>query len=401
MINRIIRLSFSMIVLLCIGLVYGWSIFVAPLENEFGWERSETSLTFTISMCSLCLGLLAGGQMNKNKHRTVLTLSLAGILIFSGFVLASTIASLTGFYVFYGMFTGFGTGLAYVEIISIGSRIFPDKQGLTSGLLMMCFGLGGLILGTICSTAMAAVGWRVVFRVIGISFGIFVMLEGFILKTKEPSMDSKTNDIKEDSESYSTFQMVGTASFKLLYLWLILLSAAGLAVMGHIAPCMQALGSSATTAAMITGMVSLCNGLGRVISGILYDRFSFDKVIYFISVAYIAASIMGAIAMLLNSSLLMAAASVLMGLCFGGAPSSSSAIVIQLYGNKFFSSNFGAISTQVMFASLLGPYVAGKMYSMSNTYSTTFYMIVAFSILSFAIAMIFIKLTKYRKVVYS
>lgn len=397
MINRIIRLSFSMMVLLCIGLVYGWSIFVAPLENEFGWERAETSLTFTISMSSLCIGLLAGGQMNKKKHRTILTLSLAGILIFSGFVLTSTIASLNGFYIFYGIFTGFGTGLAYVEIISIGSRIFPDKQGLTSGLLMMCFGLGGLVLGTICSTAMASVGWRIVFRVIGVSFGIFVILEGFMLKRKEASIDSKNNYIEDDSESYSTFQMVRTGSFKLLYLWLILLSASGLAVMGHIAPCMQELGTSTTTAAMIAGTVSFCNGLGRAISGILYDRFRFDKVIYFISIVYIAASIVGALAMLLNSSLLMAAGSVLMGLCFGSAPSSSSVIVIQLYGSKFFSSNFGAISTQVMIASLLGPYVSGKMYSMSNTYSTTFYMIVAFSILSFIIAMIFIKLTKYHK----
>ena len=50
--RKLTMIGMSVLMLLCIGLIYGWSIFVAPLEKEFGWARSQTSLTFTISMAA-------------------------------------------------------------------------------------------------------------------------------------------------------------------------------------------------------------------------------------------------------------------------------------------------------------------------------------------------------------
>lgn len=395
MANKLLKLFYSMIVLLCVGLVYGWSIFVAPLENEFGWLRSETSLTFTISMCALCLGLMVGGQINKKSNKPVLTLCLAGALILVGFFITSNAELLIQFYIFYGAFSGFGTGLAYVEIISIGSRMIPGKQGLVSGVLMMCFGLGGLVFGTICSAAMAAVGWRSVFRVIGLVFGVIVTIEGLVLRTETKQKQTEVNT--EELEGLTTFNMIRRKDFIIIYMWLILLSASGLAIMGHIASCSLDMGASISLAALITGLVTMCNGLGRVLYGFIFDRLSVEITVLLINLTFVIASLLLAVAVMIDNMVFMVAGSVLIGISFGGAPSASSVIVLKKYGEKYFSSNFGAVSTQVMVAAIIGPYIAGQMYTHMGTYDTTFYMMSVFSILDMILAGAFIKALKAQK----
>ena len=59
----------STTIMLFLGLIYAWSIFVAPLENEFGWTRDETSLTFTICMSLFCIGGLSASQFRKKLNK--------------------------------------------------------------------------------------------------------------------------------------------------------------------------------------------------------------------------------------------------------------------------------------------------------------------------------------------
>ena len=59
--NKKIRLFYGVvgfILLIFLGVSYAWSIFVQPLEEEFGWLRSQTSIAFTISMVFFCVGNL-------------------------------------------------------------------------------------------------------------------------------------------------------------------------------------------------------------------------------------------------------------------------------------------------------------------------------------------------------
>ncbi len=72
--NKKIRLFYGVvgfILLIFLGVSYAWSIFVQPLEEEFGWLRSQTSIAFTISMVFFCVGNLAAGRiMPKISPRT-------------------------------------------------------------------------------------------------------------------------------------------------------------------------------------------------------------------------------------------------------------------------------------------------------------------------------------------
>ena len=63
--DRFAILTCGTAVLMVLGLIYAWSIFVQPLETEFGWSRSQTSLTFSVSMVLWSCGMLANGQLSK------------------------------------------------------------------------------------------------------------------------------------------------------------------------------------------------------------------------------------------------------------------------------------------------------------------------------------------------
>ena len=96
--SRWALLVLGVILLLFLGLIYGWSIFRGPLQSEFGWTDSQASLTFSISMMTFCLGGLVGGIINKGKNGFRINLIAAAVLLAIGFFAASNIQSLMGIY---------------------------------------------------------------------------------------------------------------------------------------------------------------------------------------------------------------------------------------------------------------------------------------------------------------
>ncbi|MDO4552581.1 MAG: MFS transporter [Bacillota bacterium] len=367
-----------MLTFLCLGLIYGYSIFVTPLEAEFGWSRSETSLTFTISVIAMCLGIMLGGQLNKTRDKPALTLAAAAVLIAAGFGIASTTQAIFTFYAAYGVGVGFGVGFAYSELISVGSRLIPGRQGMLSGVLLMCFGLGAMVLGAVCSRTMEQVGWRQTFLALGVLLGVLLVITGFYLQTVSSGRKAQ-KAASGAEEGFTAREMVAASEFKLLYLWLILLSAAGLALMGHIAPCAMQIGAGAGTAAFLAGLTSVSNGLGRLVYGMSYDKLGSRKTIGIISAVFLIAAAVTAVAVTMESIGVLGAGCVLIGMSFGASPTSSSAVTAKFYGPRYFSGNFGITSTTLIPAAFLGPYLAGWLYTSSGAYQTTFYAVAGFA----------------------
>ena len=388
--RKLTMIGMSVLMLLCIGLIYGWSIFVAPLEKEFGWARSQTSLTFTISMAMFCIGGLVGGALTVRKVSRTLLLGLAGILLLAGFVLASTSQELIHFYIYYGVFCGFGVGISYNVIISSVTRLFPDKQGLVSGVLMMGFGFGGLVLGSLCSQLLIAMGWRSTFRAIGLLIGLMVILGAVLLEllgkniAAAPAAGKKTNKGVNTAQGrdLTTAQTMREPTFQIMFLWMVLVGAAGLMVIGHVAPSILELGVDPKTAALAVGMVSVFNGLGRVTFGMSFDRFGIPRTLWIINSCLLAAGIFLTLAVKGTSLPLFFAGCAFMGLSYGGAPVSASALVHRLFGSTYFSSNFSLAVSNLIFAALIGPPLAAWLRGSSGSYQTSYLALILFGIVA-------------------
>jgi OFA family oxalate/formate antiporter-like MFS transporter len=182
--------------------------------------------------------------------------------------------------------------------------------------------------------------------------------------------------------------MLRTKTFQLFFLWMILLSAAGLMIIGHIAPCILELGGSRSTAALAVGIVSVFNGIGRVGFGISYDRLSIQKTLWLVNGCLMLAGILLSFAVSSANMPLLFLGCAVMGISYGGSPVSASAVVSRLFGSANFSSNFSVASLNLMFAALIGPTLAASLQDRSGSYQTSFYVLVALGIVSLALCLI-------------
>lgn len=351
--------------LLCLGLIYAWSVFRAPLEAEFGWSKAQTSVTFSISMMMFCLGGLASGIITGKKGPR-LTLTGCALFLLAGFAAASRISTLPGIYVSYGGLCGFGVGLGYNATISTVMKWFPDKQGLVSGITLMGFGFGGMLLGTLGAGLITALGWRRTFLIFAVAFAAVMMAGALLLR---PAEDTFVEAVatggrkKESVEEIPWRDMLRRRNFWLCFIWAVILSAAGLAIINESTVYAATfVGGDLTRAAAIAGVVSIANGVGRVISGQMFDTVGYRATMLSISVLY-AASTVALIASLRTGSVpVLVIAFLLVGLAYGGIPPTNSAFAAYFFGRKHYALNFSIVNMNLIAASYLGPLCGGGSY---------------------------------------
>ena len=387
--GRWLRLAAGLALLLAMGLVYAWSVFIPPLSAEFGWDAARTGLGFTILMSMFCLGGIATGLITR-KRSPRLAVQICAVLVGLGFFGASRLNSLTELYLFFSVMIGFGAGMAYNAVLSAILKWFPEKQGLVSGLLMMGFGLGSLILSTAGAAMLDAFGWRGTFLSLAVIYGALIAAGSFFIVPPGPEAVLPKPDgagkSREAGLDMTAGQMLKRSSFWFYFAWAVMLTAAGLMVIGSAAPMAGSLGADAKTAGGLTGLIALSNGGGRVAAGFMFDRFGRRVVLPLLSCGFILTGLALLTALSFSSLTILTVGFVLTGLSYGGVPPSSSTVTSTFYGLRNYSLNFSIVNTSIVFASFLGPGLSGVMQTMSGSYNTTFVAITAFGGLSLALA---------------
>src|SRR5260370_1313748 len=145
-INRWWRVVGGLSMTLALGTLYAWSVFVAPLEKQFGWKRADTSMVFTIAVMVFALSFVVAGRI-QDKFGPLYCSLAGGILVSFGFYLCSYTTSLTYLFVCFGVIGGLGNGFGYATPIPVMAKWFPDKRGLAVGLAVGGYGAGPAIFG--------------------------------------------------------------------------------------------------------------------------------------------------------------------------------------------------------------------------------------------------------------
>ncbi|GFP31351.1 MFS transporter, OFA family, oxalate/formate antiporter [Candidatus Hakubella thermalkaliphila] len=161
------------------GAAYAFSVFILPLEAEFGWVRADTVLAF--SVCMFVFGILmAVGGYFVDKYGPKKPFVLGAALMIASQVLSSQITTLTGLVLTYGVVLGIGIGLTYTSAtIALTSRWYPEreKRSLMIGVAVVGFGLGAVVAAPLWAAGIAAYGWRTTYMLTG---GVFAVVLGVI-----------------------------------------------------------------------------------------------------------------------------------------------------------------------------------------------------------------------------
>lgn len=385
-------LATGTLMLLFLGLLYAWSIFASPFKKIYpAWTGSNISLTFTISMICFCLGGFISGNLSK-KIKSSLLIRVAAVMLLIGFFSLSKLnpetpeISLKKLYLFYGVICGSGVGIGYNWIIGNINRWFPDKVGFASGVMLMGFAFGGMVLGSIVKVLVGVVGLSNTF--LFLAFGIFsvLILGSFIIKApKEGELDFLKTALKNEKKpdkSFTPDEMIKTLPFWYFFLWAVSVAASGLLVVGSAATIAETFGAPA----ILGLLVSIFNGLGRVSFGQIFDRFGYNVAVTLDCIFLLLSGIVLTLGSISNNVILIFVGLLLVGMAYGGAPSLSSSFTHATYGEKNFSVNYSIINFSLIPAAVIGPMISSFLLEKSNgNYTSTFIMIIVLAI--FALVM--------------
>lgn len=393
--KRWLFLGTGTLTLLFLGLIYAWSIFRTPFGELFpDWSISQLSMTFTISMIFFCLGGFAGGVLSKKLSIRVRML-ISAVMFLIGFFAVSMVrtdspaSSLAMLYIFYGVFGGGGVGIAYNGVIGTLNKWFPDKVGLASGIMLMGFGLGGLVLGSVVNLMIGSSDVLTVFRILGIVIAIVCVLAAFILKAPAAedaaalaalaggSSKERPAGEGEEIRNYTAGEMLRTSRFWFFTIWAILLNSAGLLVINSAANISVAFGGTA-----VLGMiVSLFNGAGRIVAGNNFDRHGRFTSTLVNSIFMLTAGILLTAGGMTGAYIFILCGLVFVGLAYGGCPTITSAYINKAFGPANFATNFSIANFSLIPAATIGPMISSALLeSAGGSYDTNFYAIVGFSL---------------------
>lgn len=390
--RRLQILLVGIAVMFVIGIIYAWSILKAPLQEEFQWSASELALNFTLMMCVFCIGgMISGASLSRIPVKIILV--TAGIMAWVGFYNASKINEngIAALYLTYGILAGLGIGIGYNAVISVVNEWFTDKKGTSSGALMMSFGASALVFGNMADWLIRYIGWRSTYRVLGICCGLVLLLAAVVMKhpesikkTAELQPLEKAQNSKPDKRemNYTPGEMVKRPEFFRFFVFLILACAVGNSTISMARDVAAGVGASASLASILAGALSLCNGCGRIVSGMMFDRCGQKRTMLIDGIITIIAPVIMLIAVREKSVILCGIGLCVTGLSYSFQPPVTSSVVASFYGMKHFSINYSITNLMMIPASCVATLV-GVLYTKTDSFSVPFMVLIVCAVFSF------------------
>ncbi len=386
-ISRWWRVVGGMFMNLALGSLYAWSVFVAPLEKEFGWKRADTSSVYTWAIVVFALTFILAGRL-QDKYGPF-RVSLAGcILLTVGFLLCARTTSLTYLLVCFGVLVGAGNGFGYATPIPVMAKWFPDKRGLAVGLAVGGYGGGSAIFGPLANLwLIPAYGWRTTFTVLGLAFFVMTLVGSLLLKNPPagyrpagwtPAPASKAGATTQD---YSPRQMWRTPPAYFMWIAYALGTSAGQMVISQLVPFSKSMNIPTQALQTLTLVVGATgNAGGRILSGWMSDALGRLNVLRLMIA--ISAVAMPLLYMTGTSVAMLYVMVFVVYWCYGTQLSVNASLTADFWGTKNAGINYGLLFTAWGVAGIIGPRIGGALFDKYKNYQAAFYTAAALAVVA-------------------
>lgn len=399
--NRWTVIGGGFVLNLMTGIAFSWSVFVRPLMDSLGWTKTAVTLPFTIFIIVLALVMIpAGWAQDRIGPRKVAM--LGGVLIGLGFILASFIEGIKNplwLYLTFGLITGVGAGLGYACTIPPARKWFPDRPALGVGLVIMGAGMSAILFAPLQRYLIDTKGLGMTFLIVGIVLLVVSVSsasllrnppEGWKPKGWQPARSANSTVAARD---YRPTRIIKTGQFWMLWVMFVLMSAAGLMVIGHIAAYAEEIGLAAMYAAVTASVLSGFNALGRPGSAMLCDKISVAKTMLILFILQGAMMVIFPHFALTILTIYIAVA--IIGFNFGANFTLFPSATADSFGIKNLGGNYGLVFTAYGVGGTLGPIMGAYIYDATQSYTMAFTIAALFVFIAVAIALVF--KSKYSK----
>ncbi len=363
----------AIIMQLCLGTVYAWSVFKKPLMTAHGWGETATQVTFMICIGMIGLSAAFGGAL-VDKKGPKLVATIGGILFGIGTLLAGLadqVGSLFLLYLGFGLIAGLGNGFGYVTPIATLIRWFPDKRGLVTGLAVMGFGAGAFFMGKIAPPMVISMGVAKTFYIWGAIFLVLVTASAQLYKNPPKGWlpaGFKPSAAKGASaaESFTFAEAKRTPQWWMLWGMLFLNVSAGLGLLSQLSPMAQDVLKKTITdpvqlalaGGTILAYASIFNGLGRLFWAWTSDAIGRKNV--FITM-FITQAILYIILPQIGNEILFTLFACYLLACYGGGFATMPAFAADSFGPTYIGRVYGMMLTAWGAAGIVGPLVFAQL----------------------------------------
>lgn len=386
----------AVIMQICLGAVYGWSVFKIPLMKTEHWSETAVQLNFTLAILFLGVGTVIGGLwQDRVGPRKVAT--IAGVLYGIGYLVAawgSSHHSLGVIYAGYGVLSGIGMGMGYITPVATLVKWFPDKRGLMTGVAVCGYGAGALVMSPIAARMIASRGVPPTFLAFGIVYLILVVIaaqfyanppQGWQLPGWKP-----TSAVAKAATTYdfTVREAARTWQFYLLWAILFLNVSAGIMIISQASPMAQSkefVGMTALQAASMVGLISIFNGLGRVFWAWISDMIGRARV-YFLLFAIQA--VVFFLLPRIHDATTFSVCFAIIGLCYGGGFGTMPSFTADFFGAKYMGGIYGWILLAWGAAAIPSPIMIARLHQSTGTFSTAVYIIAVVMVCSLVLPLI-------------
>jgi MFS family permease len=353
--------------------VHGYSlgVMIVPLEREFGWPRAEISGgLFIIALIALIAAPLTGLATDRLGPRRI---ALAGVLAFCGCLalLSTATASVVSWWLLWAVL-GLGNMLILPTVWTkaINSR-FDANRGIALALALCGTGIAAAFVPSLTNLLIEGFGWRQAYIGLGLIGALAVFpLVWWLFRPAERTVDAASHDTLQAggvaSSGVSIRRGLTMPSFLKLAGAIWLFSIALCALTTNAVPVLLARGMTAATAAGLAGLIGIGSITGRLVGGLLLDRFDAAKVAA-VSVLMPVVSVL----LLLGfpgSEVAAALACLVIGLSVGTEVDCAAYLAARHFGMRSFGTLFGTLNGLMLFGNGIAPVVANHVYDVTKSY---------------------------------
>ncbi|MGD9576899.1 MAG: OFA family MFS transporter [Syntrophorhabdus sp.] len=393
--GRWIFVILGMVVNMCLGAVYAYSVFKKPLETLFNSSATEGNLPFMIFLAMFALFTFFSGRfIDKMGPRTVMM--VGGIVVGLGWILTKFAGSMTMVVITYGIIGGAGVGIVYGGPVSVATKWFPDKKGLAVGLSLLGFGASAFVTAPLAKNLIASSGPLNTFMYMGFGFLIVTVVLSSFMRFPPPNYKPAGWNPPQPAggvaaKVFTTGSMLSTASFYGLWLCYTIGTTAGLMAIGISATVgREVIGLDIGTAAFLVSIFAIFNGIGRPIFGALSDKIT-PRGAAILSFVIIAIASFMMLSAGQGSTTLYAIAFCGFWLCLGGWLAIGPAATASFFGLEGYAQKYGVVFSAYGLGAIIGGIISGKAKDAFGSYIAAFWPTLILAIAGIVIAIFLLR----------
>jgi len=346
------------------NLQYGWTLFVLPITQKFGWSKAEIQVAFTIFiLLETWLVPFEGWIVDRIGPRWMVL--AGGVGTFLAWFINSQATELWQFYLG-GAVAGFAGGAVYGTCVGNALKWFPDKRGLCGGLTAAGFGAGAALTIAPIRAMIQSSGYQHTFLVFAIIYGVIIVVVSNFLRAPRVEELPSADKIKvpQSAVDLPPSQAVRSPLFWTMYAMFFLVAAGGLMSAAQLSPIAHERGIANTTVnffgiitpaiVMALTMHSITNGVGRPLNGWISDHIGRANMM---GIAFgIEAVCLALFGFFGTTPIAFIVTDALVFLFWGDIFSLFAATVGDAFGRKYVTVNYGIMYTAKGCAALLVPF---------------------------------------------